>query len=338
MWQRIIREKYKMLKGDWYTRYKGPHGCSVWGGIMNCKSFFKENICFKAAKGDRIQFWKDAWCAGMSLEQTYPSLFKLSGMPEGMISELAKTEGSSVTWDLHFRRRLSDNENEAASLLLSQIESFKISDNPDKWEWKGNKGIFTVKDASDKLMMKRMSENNLGVPAFPKKLIWKKSTPSKVNFFMWTLYRERLATIDRIKKWGSPLANRCVMCGEAEERITHLFIECEVAQRIWRSILGKDLSPSDENIADQLVKMKPPRTLTVEGIIYWEWVIHAVLWQIWLERNRRLFEDTFSPISRVLTNIMYCIHAWGLSLKELEKVKVDDLIFDWESVMFETLG
>lgn len=46
------------------------------------------------------------------------------------------------------------------------------------------------------------------------KCIWKPIYPSKVSFFLWTAYLDKILTLDHLKRRGWELTNRCMMCLE----------------------------------------------------------------------------------------------------------------------------
>ena len=54
--------------------------------------------------------------------------------------------------------------------------------------------------------------------------------PSKMGFFAWKAWWDKVLTMSNLKRRGIPLASRCPLCGEAEEDIHHLLIHCSM---IW---------------------------------------------------------------------------------------------------------
>jgi len=64
------------------------------------------------------------------------------------------------------------------------------------------------------------------------KKVWTQGLISKITFFMWLLDHNKLATIDKLKKKGMILPNRCHLCKEQEESINHIFVYCTFATRV----------------------------------------------------------------------------------------------------------
>ena len=70
--------------------------------------------------------------------------------------------------------------------------------------------------------------------------IWKSLAPSKVAAFSWKLLHNRIPTRDNLDfrhalPPDSPLG--CVMCDGEWESATHLFLHCEVAMKVWDSVM-----------------------------------------------------------------------------------------------------
>lgn len=57
--------------------------------------------------------------------------------------------------------------------------------------------------------------------------------PSKIIFFMWTVCRDRLPTIDLLQRRGRYLPNVCSLCYKDEETSAHVVPYCEYAYEVW---------------------------------------------------------------------------------------------------------
>ena len=47
----------------------------------------------------------------------------------------------------------------------------------------------------------------------PIKMIWNPLVPTKVGFFVWEIWWEKILTMDQLKKRGFSPASRCSFCG-----------------------------------------------------------------------------------------------------------------------------
>ena len=56
----------------------------------------------------------------------------------------------------------------------------------------------------------------------------------RFGFFAWEASWGRILTLDRLRRRGVPLVNRCFMCKREEESIDHLFLHCVTAGYLWQ--------------------------------------------------------------------------------------------------------
>jgi hypothetical protein len=63
------------------------------------------------------------------------------------------------------------------------------------------------------------------------------ATPFKVKLFNWLLLEERILNLENLNKRGIYGPSRCVLCGNNEETMSHLFLECSFIKSIWQTIL-----------------------------------------------------------------------------------------------------
>ncbi|XP_062118209.1 uncharacterized protein LOC133831814 [Humulus lupulus] len=68
------------------------------------------------------------------------------------------------------------------------------------------------------------------------KFVWDRLITPKHRFIMWLVMWERLNTKDRIIKYNSSLDSICLLCGEADECIEHLFFQCLYSRKCLSAI------------------------------------------------------------------------------------------------------
>lgn len=123
-----------------------------------------------------------------------------------------------------------------------------------------------------------------------KNLCWSKECLPKAGAFAWLAVKGRILSRERRKRLGLAGPTKCVLCDEAEESTDHLILHCKVASSCWDALRLK-------------LGWKGPWQNTVKGVFEgWPrpsgtslfssvWVVSPsiVIWELWKERNRRIF-------------------------------------------------
>ncbi|KAK9125759.1 hypothetical protein Scep_014605 [Stephania cephalantha] len=95
-------------------------------------------------------------------------------------------------------------------------------DRDDQRSWKWDKsGQFSVNSAT--LGLAKL------VPRLSVKGIWKNLVPTKLCFFAWLVWHNRINTVDNLqRRWitWTLQPSRCELCGQGGETMNHLFLEC----------------------------------------------------------------------------------------------------------------
>jgi ribonuclease HI len=131
----------------------------------------------------------------------------------------------------------------------------------------------------------------------PWKGIWNHSSIPKVDFFCWLLCHRKILTDDRLQKRGIYGPSRCILCRENVECARHLVLECKFASQIWHELLGTWRSnfvfPSStsELFANWLPRYPGPFPKNKIIKAAWTSLPKIISWQIWLERNKRIFRN-----------------------------------------------
>ena len=110
-----------------------------------------------------------------------------------------------------------------------------------------------------------------------------------------------------IKKTGIPLVSRCRCCGEHEEEsIDHLFVKGELAANVWRYISEVFYMPFPENTS--IFNLASLWFTNSKGRPFFHYLMKMVpmliLWEVWLERNRRNHENIFLSPSEVTRKVI----------------------------------
>ena len=147
-----------------------------------------------------------------------------------------------------------------------------------------------------------------GLWSFPKKLIWINCIPSKISFFAWEGWWDKILTMEQLKKRGRHLASRCPLCVKGEERLDHLMLHCPKVYNLCAlifMIFGVNwVLP--RSIKDTLVAWKgPPPRKSLKKV--WMTAPLCLLWTIWKERSGVVFEDLVPSTQRMKNSLIFAL-------------------------------
>lgn len=135
-------------------------------------------------------------------------------------------------------------------------------------------------------------------------LIWFRWSIPKHSFINWLAYMDRLRT-EGTSKYNLQLDTSCEFCGLAESS-DHLFFACPYSAQVWKGVrctLGKSgtaICDWDLFINWSLAALK--RNTAINLIT--KLGISATVYNIWLERNRRLHNGVSSSAHALIMVIM----------------------------------
>ncbi|CAL1383920.1 unnamed protein product [Linum trigynum] len=103
---------------------------------------------------------------------------------------------------------------------------------------------------------------------------------------MWVLYHMKILTLDNLQKRGTSLVNRSELCQNDAESGDHLFVECSFTQVVW-ALFSRNCrfipQPSD-NIRSVILRWSASSPNNFADCVSY-YILHAISWNIWLERN-----------------------------------------------------
>lgn len=108
------------------------------------------------------------------------------------------------------------------------------------------------------------------------------------NFlFLWLVRQNRILTRDNLLKKGL-IGIHTVFC-DGLETVDHLFVQCSVASSIWQWIALHNGFDFEMTSIQELWDIGNCIPLKDANLV--ELARGAVIWNIWLERNRIIFQD-----------------------------------------------
>ena len=152
---------------------------------------------------------------------------------------------------------------------------------------------------------------------FPWQCIWSVKVPRRVSFFLWTVARGGILTIDNLVKKNLPLVNWCCLCRCEEETVDHLLLHCKFVHTLWSEVFY--LFRVQWVMPNTVVSLLPTwwNWLGIHSSNVWNMVPTWLMWLTWKERHARTFEDTkrtVDPLKSLLTKTLFeWSHIWGFT-------------------------
>ena len=209
-------------------------------------------------------------------------------------------------WNLRFYRAFEDWKL-AASYSLFQLIQTRIpqGDRRDTlcWWLKGD-GKFNSRSYYHAI---RGVSNSL----FPWKGIWKPKIPKRMAVFLWTTTHGWILTLDNLMLKGRPLTNWCCMCCRDGESADHLLLHCPVTHSLWTFMLQAfGIHWVMQGLVVGLLSCWH-QWLGKHNLNIWNLVLGCVMWIVWLERNRRSFEDKEKTLDELKVLSHHSLLEWS---------------------------
>ncbi|GJU67029.1 RNA-directed DNA polymerase, eukaryota, reverse transcriptase zinc-binding domain protein [Tanacetum coccineum] len=156
------------------------------------------------------------------------------------------------------------------------------------------------------------------------KLIWFSQCIPKHSFIVWLAFQDRLSTQDKFQKCRDCVVNRCSLCCQDAEDIKHLLFLCPFSKDLWAKVRRiADIRCNSFNL------MSIMQFLTDDGngnnirSIVRRIAFAACIYNIWQEKNGRIFREVGRNYDEVFKNIMDKVkHSLlGLTVKDSPVVR-----------------
>ncbi|EOY19200.1 Retrotransposon, unclassified-like protein [Theobroma cacao] len=283
LWVRYMRLKYCTGQIHHNIAPK-PHDSATWKPLLAGRATASQQIRWRIGKGD-IFFWHDAWMGDEPLVNSFPS-FSQSMMKVNYFF-------NDDAWDVDKLKTFIPNA------IVEEILKIPISREKEDiayWALTAN-GDFSIKSAWE-LLRQRKQVNLVG------QLIWHKSIPLTVSFFLWRTLHNWLPVEVRMKAKGIQLASKCLCC-KSEESLLHVLWESPVAQQVWNyfSKFFQIYVHNPQNILQILNSWYYSGDFTKPGHIR-TLILLFIFWFVWVERNDAKHRDLGMYPDRIIWRIM----------------------------------
>lgn len=271
----------KHISGPWKTIISLNHDLSKLN--IDMSTVFVKQV----GDGSSTRFWHDVWLGNSALKNAFPRIYLLETNRLCSISERCLGLNGPHQFNWAWRREVRSGPEEAQLVsLVDLLKDFNPSVEADSWKFTINTPhIFSVSG-----MRKHIDIQILDTSG--SKVRWNKNTPIKINIFAWRLIINRLPTHHNLDLCGVDLDSiLCPVCNEAAEIDQHLFLECEIAQHLWKMVLkwwGLNDYPKD---ILGMVTWVDSVSLPTKVKPIFDAVVLITNWAIWRFRNSRIFDS-----------------------------------------------
>jgi hypothetical protein len=313
MWFRVLSARYGVEDGR--VREGGREASAWWRAISALRSeeWFQGNISQVVGDGKNTMFWTDNWLGGVCFRDRFTRLYELSEFKGESVFNMHLRgwveDGAAWSW----RRRLFawEEELEGELRLLLLNVSLQV-DRSDRWMWRLEPSLgYTVRSSYNFIN----SSASVHVdPVLSVSSLWLKHVPLKVVLFVWRLFQDRLPTKDNLfrRRVINFDAQLCIGgCGEVESS-SHLLFHCKLFGSVWNHILRWmgciAVLPLDAQSHYYQFSYIAGVALSRRSIIQVIWF--ATVWEIWKERNNRIFNNMNCSISQVVDKIKSLTYMW----------------------------
>ena len=150
------------------------------------------------------------------------------------------------------------------------------------------------------------------------KTIWHCWAPPKCKFFAWLILQNRVWTADRLARRGWPHSPICPLCRIQQETTHHLVAQCRYTKRIWSLVAiwtsQPSIQPSEWPPTETALQWWMNMTTRTEAT--WKGTCSMallIIWEIWKERNRRIFNHQEMAAPSLLAKIKEEAGTWILA-------------------------
>eukprot|EP00253_Pinus_taeda_P024119 PITA_24119 len=287
LWQGGKQEtkKFSLVKWDQVTLPYEKGGLSI-----KIPSLSKWALGFKLIW--RILTGKGSWWVEV-IKRKY-----LSGPNSNLLSEPIVERPCTPVWKL-IKKVLPQFRENTSKFPGNGVE--------DRYIWDPSGGKFMVKEGYKILQATTQMANwNLHTTA------WKSECLPKIKHFNWTLLKGKTLTVENLRKRGIQGPSRCCFCCAEEESIQHIFLLCPFVQSCWKQVINPmTISEGFDQITSlqkNWGKCYPfPKKGKRDINRLWKCIPATLCWQIWLARNKYVFNNKNPSIASILAKTIAII-------------------------------
>ncbi|XP_069148077.1 uncharacterized protein [Solanum lycopersicum] len=138
-------------------------------------------------------------------------------------------------------------------------------------------------------------------------LMFKNPARPKAIFLLWIFMYRKLATEDRLVKWGIIQEKPCVLCANEDERLDHMFLHCQYVNEVWKRVLTwAGFNSNRAGTWTQLIQwsIQQGKGKSTRAQLF-KLLLAEMVYAVWNERNKRIFDDKKTLIDEIVKKIAF---------------------------------
>jgi hypothetical protein len=260
--------------------------------------------------GAKASFWSSSWLNGAPPKDVAPLIFKVSKRKNKTVRDAL--DGQNWVADIAVETFTVEHMEQYIRLwdLIANVNLNPEAEDAITWTLTPN-GCYSASSAYKAQFL-------AALPCPFGNIIWKTWAPPKCRFFAWLAVQNRLWTADRLAKRGWPHHPTCQLCRCSPETARHILFECRFSKRIWNAAASwltcPDLTLCLDTVRPKVFEywqaMANTSTSSPKGL---RTAIMLISWEIWKERNERVFNNKSSLPSVIMHKIREEGKDWVLA-------------------------
>lgn len=316
-----MNNRYANKGSIWDCSFNNSHS-STWKNMLYMRKEAQKYIDRHIVDGRSTSLWFEPWLRGSTLME------KLGNEFAALNSNRNQKVNSIIVNDVWKPDAITHNRH-----ICDEIRNIKLCNDRDNDYWLCNNtkdGQFNFKQMWNSI---RVKQNE----CMWKTIIWHKVATPKLNVCLYRAYNIFLPTKSKLMHQGFLNCNKCVLCNIDEETNTHLFFECKFTTYVWCWVRVKMKRPITQN--DNEIKIMDEVQYILNNFRHEELIkeiyvaaLSCAVWQVWKERNCRIFSNEQSSelqvCERIEKQVAELIHYGSRSTgKDLEQTK--EILDNW---------
>lgn len=218
---KVIKSKYIWSRGMAVDFRKESF---IWQDVGKGWSQFKENVCWEVGDRECINFWFDDWSG----------LGPIRHLLRGPLLEHEQDYTLSHCWEEN-SWNLTQISFDIPVWILNRLALIQISEH--RKDFTNFKLAFNGKFMGNKVYEDVMVKKGVGMDI---SWIWKIPAHPKIQFFIWTLWFDRIAHNANLFIRKCVHSTECWLCREQVEDSLHVLRDCNLIKNFWKEHTTSD--------------------------------------------------------------------------------------------------